>query len=527
MTTLFAEPVPSNSFVSPYLVSVTLHAVAFSFIGMHMYQRNRIIERFPGSDRFSVRVLDLHKPQPTPAKDAGSTSYSRLIPSSAGSSAQEGLAYRGSGASAAAALQLPVPHVMPAPRLLIQPEAPKNVLLPEKAQIPLLVLWGPEKVVVKRAMPPLPQTPSISEVRPSLETPIKEDNLSEFKIASSPLSASRLPTPTGTTSPIVVHGPEPQKKMPETTSLANQPKAPTPAKILSLSDVRVHEGTVVIPLANQGSPKANPGMEIPGILHDPSPAGTNSASGAGSGVAAGTKLGTDPKALAEAGNGTGNRGTGTGGAASAMPGSGVASAKSGAVGAGSLDAKNAPQGSSGNSSLGGTTIFPSQGSGTGNAAAAPGGAVHISLSRDGQFGVVVVGSSVADQYPETASMWSGRMASTVYLRVGQRKSWIMQYSLPSLIEAANPAGGKLEAPWPYEIVRPNIDPDDDDSDAIILHGFVNQEGRFEKLQVVFPPQVTQAAMLTNMMNEWQFRPARFNGNAAAVEVLIIIPDQSE
>lgn len=118
------------------------------------------------------------------------------------------------------------------------------------------------------------------------------------------------------------------------------------------------------------------------------------------------------------------------------------------------------------------------------------------------------------------------MASTVYLRVGQPKSWILQYALPSLIEASNPAVGRLEAPWPFEIVRPNVDPDDDDSDAIILHGFVNQEGRFEKLQVVFPPQMTQAGMLLNMLNEWQFRPARLNSAATAVEVLIIIPDQS-
>lgn len=527
MTTLFAEPVPPNSFFSPYLVSGVFHAVAISLLGAHFYQQNRIIERFPSSDRFSVRVLDLHRPQPLPAKNTGSVSYSKLAPASAGAAASEGQAYKGSGALASAALQLPVSRMMPAPRLLIQPQAPKNVVLPDKTPLPLLVLWGPEKVVVKRPMPPLPQAASISEVRPSLDTPINEENLSEFRMAPSPLSVSKIPTPVGTTSPIVVHGPQDQRKLPQTTSIAPQPNAPTPTKILSLSDVNVKQGTVAIPLANQGSPKANPGMTIPGVLHDPSPLAASSVGDAGSGKAAGAKPGTDSNARAEAGGGAGHSGSGNGAAATTTSGTGSASAKSTNAGSGSADGKNATPGPSGSGAQDGVKIFPGQAIGSGNGAGAPGGSVHISLPHDGQFGVVVVGSTVADQYPETASMWSGRVASTVYLHVGQHKSWIMQYALPSLLEAANAAGGRLEAPWPFEIVRPNIDPGDDDADAVILHGFINQVGRFEKLQVVFPPQLTQAGMLTNMLNEWQFRPARFNGNATAVEVLIVIPDQSE
>lgn len=527
MTTLFSEPVPSNSFVSPYLVSGVLHAVALSLVGFHVIESHRIIERFPGTDHFSVRMLELHRPQPVPARNSGSFSYSQVASATAGSSAAEGKSSAGSGKSASAALQLPVPRLMPAPHLLIQPEAPKNVVLPDKAPIPLLVLWGPEKVVVKRPTPPLPQTASISEVRPSLETPIREENLSEFKMAPSPFSISKIPTPVGTTSPIVVHGPEQQRKMPETTSISPQPKAPAPAKILSLSDVRVQEGAVAVPLANQGSPKANPGMTTPGVLHDPSPANASPAGTAGNGKATGDRPGADPKAQPDSGNGLGHSGNGTGAATSPRSGAGAASGKSTAPGTGTLSANGATQGPSGNGAQDGPKVFPAQGSGAGNSSGPPGGSVHISAPRDGQFGVVVIGSSIADQYPETASMWSGRMASTVYLHVGQPKSWIMQYALPSLIEASNPAGGRLEAPWPFEIVRPNLDPGDVDADAIILHGFVNEVGRLEKLQVVFPSQLTQAGMLTNMLNEWQFRPARLNSNPVAVEVLIIIPDQSQ
>ncbi len=527
MTTLFADPVPSNSFVSPYLVSGVLHAVALSLLGIHAFESHRIIERFPNDDRYAVRLLELHSPQPLPARSPGSISYSKFAPATSGASAAEGKASAGAGTSASAALQLPVPRLMPAPHLLIQPEAPKNVVLPEKAPIPLLVLWGPEKVVVKRPMPPLPQTPSISEVHPSLDTPIKEENLAEFKVAPSSLSTSTLTMPAGTTSPIVVHGPEQAKKVPETTSLSPQLKPPTPAKILSLSDVRVREGAVAIPLANQGSPKTNPGMTVPGVLHDPSLLNANSAGVGGNGKATGQKRGADSRAQDGTTGGLGHAGTGTGAVSSANAGAGTTSARSTEPGVGTLATKTGVQGPPGSATQAAPGIFPSEAAGSGSSSGPPGGSVHISLPHDGQFGVVVIGSSVADQYPETASMWSGRMASTVYLRVGQPKSWIMQYSLPSLIEASTPAGGRLEAPWPFEIVRPNIDPADDDSDAIILHGFVNQEGRFEKLQVVFPPQMTQAGMLLNMLNEWQFRPARLNSAATAVEVLIVIPDQSQ
>ena len=115
-----------------------------------------------------------------------------------------------------------------------------------------------------------------------------------------------------------------------------------------------------------------------------------------------------------------------------------------------------------------------------------------------------------------------------YLRVGLPKSWIFQYALPRLADAAAAGGsGRLEAPWPYEIVRPNLDLADMDVGALILHGFVDRDGHFEKLQMVFPAQFLQTPMILNVLNQWQFRPAKQNGQMTPVEVLLIIPDQSE
>ena len=107
-------------------------------------------------------------------------------------------------------------------------------------------------------------------------------------------------------------------------------------------------------------------------------------------------------------------------------------------------------------------------------------ATQITLPKDGQFGAVVVGESLDEQYPELATVWGGRLAYTVFLHVGLARSWILQYSLPRTEEAA--AAGtlaRLEAPWPYNIVRPNLALGPVDGNTIMVHGFVNQAGRFE------------------------------------------------
>ncbi len=153
--------------------------------------------------------------------------------------------------------------------------------------------------------------------------------------------------------------------------------------------------------------------------------------------------------------------------------------------------------------------------------------VHITLPKDGKFGVVVVGSSLAEDYPETIHLWSGRLAYTVYLRVGVAKNWILQYSLPRAQDIALAGStGRPDAPWPYDITRPSIDPDAN-TDAIMVHGFVNTAGRFEQLAVVFPTALAEAKFLLHALQQWQFRPSMQSGQPAAVEVLLIIPAETE
>jgi hypothetical protein len=138
---------------------------------------------------------------------------------------------------------------------------------------------------------------------------------------------------------------------------------------------------------------------------------------------------------------------------------------------------------------------------------------------------VVVGSSLADKYPETVGIWNGRPVYTVYLRVGAGKSWILQYSIPPSAGTDNSA--RPDAPWPYDIVRPHFEPDDFNSDALMVHGFVTASGRFERLALVFPEDFAKAKFLLSALQQWEFRPARQNGQVAQVEVLLIIPEEIE
>jgi hypothetical protein len=243
---------------------------------------------------------------------------------------------------------------------------------------------------------------------------------------------------------------------------------------MSLSDLRMPDGIVTLPPVNQTTDQSAPGILAPGPAAAGPVGATPEKAGGGGGAVPGTVVSGQPN--------------------------GVAANRSGAN----------P----------GTTT----GSGPDNGLTTE----HFTLPRNGEFGAVVVGGSLAEKFPELSGIWNDRMAYTVYLHVGLAKSWILQYSLPRSAEAAQ-AGNvtHLEAPWPYNIVRPNIPPGSFSSDAILVHGFVNQAGRFEALGITFPPDFQQAQFVLDALNQWQFRPAAQNGQTEKVEVLLIIPEEDE
>jgi len=481
--TLFTEPSDLGPRPTSIAASIVLHTLAiavawFSIAYMPPFAR-------VSTEHFRVRELDLNMP------DDAHVSPPR-IPYPAAAHGAHAPASEGKPSPSEPALR-EVAQASPGPQTLIQPDIEQPVTLPDQIPVPQVVIWSPSNVPVKKVVPPSPQKPTSSDVKPSVERPNEELTLADVNIASSFHPTPRPIVTASTTSPVAVHVPQ-QVQLPPVTS-SQTPAQPTPASILSLSNLRMKEGIATLPPVNESVVVSGPGT-LAGQGKDASSPGKDNSS---------AKPGQGGSSQGPAGN-PNNQGSGAGqGLAFKVSGPGLAAAA------------NKPQGPETGNGNGPDSLATDQLSTT-----------AITVPKDGHFSAIIVGNSLDDQYPEMAGVWNGRIAYTVYLHVGLSHSWVLQYSLPRTVDT--PGGGAanhLDAPWPYDIVRPNLDPGSIDADALMVHGFVNQSGHFETLSIVFPQAFPQAQFVIAALEKWQFRPAMQNGQSAKVEVLLIIPEQSE
>ena len=472
LTTLFSSPPPERSGPSAFLGSFLLHNAIILLIYLGVKHMPSVYHIPSPPEKYAVRHVQLrssdaqiqwssqsqiHQPGPHMATKALSPGGSSALPS--------------------------IPQLLiqktPAPQTLIQPDLPP-IHLTQKVPISQVLMWTPEKVIVKQIVPPPPRENATANIKPSLSPPNHELIPSEVNISTTPFTTELPAVSPGATSPIAVHGTGPEL-VPETTSTLLQQT--TPANVVSISNLRMAEGNIVLPAVNETSLSSASGSSAPGTPTGMSKVGSGNAASHQNGVGTGQDSGEKATVANSTSGGSGQPGADTGSAS--------------------------PQSTNADS-------------GSGQAA----GVKHISLPENGQFGVVVVGSSIADEYPETTGLWSDRMAYTVYLQLGLARNWILQYSLPRSAQAAA-AGEPIrpDAPWPYEIMRPTLD--ESDTDAVMVHGFVDAAGRFEHLTILYPQAFQQSSLLLNSLRQWRFRPAMQNGQSAEVEVLLIIPNQGQ
>jgi hypothetical protein len=448
--TLFSERPELVQRPSSFLFSVLAHAGLAALVGfVGIIAPPRINE--PPKDRFSMRHLDLRAPEPLRRR-----------------AEEKGVGYPGPESDthspqldqSASARQM-VPDA-PRRQTLLQPDIPAPITLPEPVPVPSLLIWNSQKAVVKTIVLPQPDKPAAAEVRPSIEAPNQEVTPADIRISATDFGTQKLPMFPSNTSPVAIHGPDLPQKIPATSSTGSG--QPTPAAVLSLSDLRMTGGTVYLPPGNESASSTSPGGLTPGKD-------------------------------------------------SSQPGNGDSTGKAGGTGAGRA---------------GGGKTGSDQGTDTGSGSGTSLSSTHIAVAKSGQFGAVVVGSTVEQRYPDVPSLWSGRLVYTVYLHVGLAKSWILQYSIPPSADAAKAGNAtRIEAPWPFDIVRPDIPAGAIDADVLMIHGFVNKDGRFEELAVVFPPRFAHAQFVLDALKQWEFRPATQDGQAARVEVALIVPEETE
>jgi hypothetical protein len=495
--TLFTlQPEPRRS-PSALVASVVMHlSVIFVVLSAFLFAPQF---RLNTPNVYMMQHVALDMPYPPIPKTGGSGSMNAKSSSSAAaSSAHEELA-------APASSRVRFMRRKLAAQTLIDPDVDPNKMLPKETPLPAMLLWSGHRPKIQVLTPPKPQPPSVTLDKPRLNFPNKEVQIADLNVSSTNFQ-SKLPMPmAANSSPVVLKRELEVQRVPETSSVSSID--PTPAAILSASDLHMNQGTVTMPGANQSAEGSDQGGlgtgKTPNALQNGSgdAGSTGAAKGAGKGQSA---------------NGGKSAGPGTGGAQKG-PGNGNSGSGSQTGDAGGKGTGHNPGAGSGSS----------VGHGSGNSD--NGAVTRISVPKNGQFGVVVVGSSLDEQYPETQDVWKGRLAYSVYLHVGLEKSWILQYSLPHASDSASAGSAHLAAPWPYYIVRPNLNPDDASSDSVMVHGFVDESGHFEKLSVVFPTDLGYAReqLVLGALQQWQFRAGTNDGQVAKLEVLLIIPETNQ
>lgn len=504
MISIFQEQPTTRRGISAFAISCALHAVGFSAISYGLLHEPRIDDHIV-TERYTVRHLELHEPDSRGGEHDDKYLEYPGTPVQNAQLAAKPTASEPSAEAAppAAPATPPIPQVADGAtgrQTLVQPEFHIHHPLAAEAPLPTVVIWSPELASSKNVVAPKPDAPTAATTKPSLDVPNQELAMSDQAIAATD-SHPKLPTPpTGTTSPIALNTPSLVHLPPATVSMSDD--QPTPTELLSISDLRMVEGAIIVPPVNETKAPVHKAAPVPAqtrtaaVAKPAKPPVTPSVippqtAPVHPAVPAQTPT-AHPALFAQVA------------AAHAVAPSPTASGTPGT--APNAVAKASPASAEDDAPLPGTE--------------------HITLSKDGKFGVVVLGSSLADDYPETVQIWNGRLAYTAYLHVGLAKSWILQYSQLHVDDvSASGAVARLEAPWPYDIFRPNLISRDLNADALMIHGVVNQNGRFEHLAVAFPAQFAHASFVLRALQRWQFRPARQNGKPTAVEVLLIIPDE--
>jgi hypothetical protein len=491
------EPTYYRQPPTSFLASIFIHGAVIALVYLAVVLAPRIDTHAPV--RFEMRQLDLHTPDSELARlRSGSISYPGPF------SAQKSPGTRGDEAAHRPSPKL-ILHTAIGPQTLMQPDLKIAALLDHELPLPKVVLWSASKVQVKKIVAPKPQKPPSVDVKPQVDIPNQEVKLSDIPLASTNNLAVHPLVQASNTTPMTVRQPSQQIDVTPVATTQTQLE-PTPTAVMSLSNITMKDGNVALPAVNQAARGDTDGsMAAANAKPLPGPGNENAAE-------KGKGNGNSPTPGIHPGTGTTN--------ASNLAGAGAGESRTPSSGGG----KSPQPGGGGNGSGNGSGQSTGNGTGAGDRQSA----TKIALPPDGRFGAVVVGTSLEDQFPEIGSVWHGRLAYTVYLHVGLAKSWVLQYSLPRAADAAEAgSAGQLDAPWPFSIVRPNIAPGAIDSDALLVHGFINTAGRFESLEIVFPPAFPMADFVLQSLSQWQFRPAAQNGKPTRAEVLVVIPEEDE
>jgi hypothetical protein len=387
---------------------------------------------------------------------------------------------------------LPVlPHRSESVQSIVQAQYPAQLLPPLDLRLPEVFFWSPAlgprpfaQAVVQPGHATPPTQPRILDAEPRLELPAPA--YAELPLNSLPAEVARLLV-AGSTDSLPIRTTYPDQ-LSQHTGISADPLAGDPANVLSITanPLPLRE-FLTIPPGNQAGQSSLSGAEAPGWA---------------GGAARGSGSSGDSDSNGGGGEGAGEQG-------------GTARASVGRSGG-----------------TGETDGLPPEDAMTGASSLARSAAVEATRVVNPSNGVfdVVVQSSGLEGFPESAGVLSGQPIYSVYLTVGARKDWILQYCIPyGEAQTTEISGGVVrlgtpvrpKAPYPLTTYRPPFSPRP--GGYLMVHGFVDADGHFQGLRVLGKGDPRENAVVLAVLERWKFRPSTQLGVPVRVEVLLAIP----
>jgi hypothetical protein len=448
----------------PFAGSVVLHLLVFSlFAARSEFAREEWQEPLP---RTAFHVLETTTAPLYFAKrkEPATESPKKPVPPSTES-----------GARSVRPRPFDLPKLAAGDRTLVQLDVPPRSKPPEKVQVPDVLVWAREKNPTQNIVPGASTTARPSNTPPVLDLAAPQLKPADLAVMAPPvIEIPKLPALRAASTPMRVATPEPDPGVPSTSS-----QTAGIGHIISVSDAAVTAEThILVPAVNQTASGGN--------------------SGAAPGTAKGEGLAQQHEQVPAA----------TGGASQSpeVTGKTTSSAAPEGTPQPGLPKAEIPKPVSASVSLENS---------------------KISRPVNGRHSSVVMGTGASAAYPESAGILTGKVVYTVYLQLGLRKNWVMQFCLVRDTERGGSVNGAVAAvdpPWPFTMVRPAID--GLKGDYTLVHAIVNTNGRFEQFSLVIPDEAG-ASILWESLRQWEFRPASRGGSVSPVEVLLIIPHPRE
>jgi hypothetical protein len=522
---LAEEPKPG---FGPLFSSVVCHVLAVMLLTMSV---RWLREDEVDWSKYSVEPLRLHLSQPIffssgPKKAPATPKLSppaKPVPAEGGSPAP----VPAKGAIAIARrLELPKPReaAKDAP-VILQPEYVPQAA-PPPSVLPPLAFWArqtpeppkpPAKTEVTPGRAESPAPPPKLAAPPTLATPNREANVAQTNVSlperKTP-AAPALTVPNSTTMPIRL------RDATESQSASFEVTAGQAVNVMTLAAERRDMSHIEIPKGLQNIPNTTAPADGAAAGAD-RPHTAAAVPGVGSNTAAAHAVGNPAGAAAPNRTASGAASTNPNG--TAKPDSAASTAAADKAGQRSASTTTMSASTIASPAPAAATPAPPSSNGT------PADVTRVEHPSNGNFDVVIMQSAARDDLPDLGGMLSGNPVYTVYLRVGDKKEWLLEYCLPVREKAqANPYQvdiedvGAITPPYPISTLIPNGFLSLQSSRHLVLHGLLTSGGHLQSIkgQDAGNSLMTQ---LVALLNQWRFRPALRNKQPIDIEVLLVIP----